>query len=659
VATLGLSSPLALEGFLEAAPDAIVVVDWSGNIVIVNQLAERLFGYSRSELLAMPIDGLVPQRFREHHTGYRNNYFREPHTRPMGEGRELSGRRKDGSEFPVEISLSPLKTETGTLVISIIRDTTARKKVEAKFRGFLEAAPDAIVVVNREGKMVILNTQAERLFKFTRENLLGMPVETLVPERFRGRHVVHRGEFFADPRVRPMGSGLELFGLRSDGSEFPVEISLSPIETEEGVLVSAAIRDISDRKLVETKLRASLKEKEVLLKEIHHRVKNNLQIVSSMLNLQMDQLSDTKAIELFKESQNRVRSIALFHERLYQSRDLGRVEIAEYLKGVANGSFVTYGVNPDDIVLAMERAGMGSGSTRHLLQADGDRHEEASREHAGATLAGRRVSPSHPCRAGGVVPPRRRAVDQRPQALRRRLQPGRGWLRRHASVERDGLHLCSCHQHQGRSALTMTTVPHFTRYGLLGIDRIPFGMHACHFYRNRDELVDALVPYFVAGLKGNERCLWVTASPLPAREAVEALRRAWHGVDDAIQAGALRVLDFDQWYASSSQLKGRDVAQLWLEEEERALAEGYNGLRITGNTSFLKPDQLSAFMAYEQSVTARFNGRRIVALCSYALEQFDAQTREVMQAHHCVFERADAEGRLAGGQGPQASQGCP
>ena len=354
LATLGLSSPMALEGFLEAAPDAIVVVDRSGHIVIVNQLAERLFGYSRQELLGMPIEGLVPQRFRQQHAGHRNNYSREPHTRPMGEGRELWGRRKDGSEFAVEISLSPLKTETGTLVISIIRDTTARKKVEERFRGFLEAAPDAIVVVNREGNMVILNTQAERLFKHTREDLLGMPVETLVPERFRGRHVDHRGGFFADPRVRPMGSGLELFGLRSDGSEFPVEISLSPIETEEGVLVSAAIRDISDRKRVENTLRASLKEKEVLLKEIHHRVKNNLQIVSSMLNLQMDQLSDAKAIGLFKESQNRVRSIALFHEKLYQSRDLGRVEIAEYLKGLAHDSFATYGVNPDDIVLAVD-----------------------------------------------------------------------------------------------------------------------------------------------------------------------------------------------------------------------------------------------------------------------------------------------------------------
>src|SRR6187549_797749 len=189
LATLGLSSPMALEGFLEAAPDAIVVVDGSGHIVIVNQLAERLFGYSRQELLDIQIEELVPQRFNAHHAGYRDSYFREPRTRPMGEGRELSGRRKDGSEFPVEISLSPLQTEGGTLVISIIRDATARKKVEARFRGFLEAAPDAIVVVNREGKVVILNTQAERLFKFARENLLGMPVETLVPERFRGRHV--------------------------------------------------------------------------------------------------------------------------------------------------------------------------------------------------------------------------------------------------------------------------------------------------------------------------------------------------------------------------------------------------------------------------------------------------------------------------------------
>jgi PAS domain S-box-containing protein len=100
LATFGLSSPLALDGFLEAAPDAIVVVDWSGHIVIVNQLAERLFGYSRQELLGIQIEGLVPQRFRGHHAGYRDDYFREPHTRPMGEGQELSGAARMAASSP-------------------------------------------------------------------------------------------------------------------------------------------------------------------------------------------------------------------------------------------------------------------------------------------------------------------------------------------------------------------------------------------------------------------------------------------------------------------------------------------------------------------------------------------------------------------------------
>ena len=190
-------------------------------------------------------------------------------------------------------------------------------------------------------------------------------------------------------------------------------------------------------------------------------------------------------------------------------------------------------------------------------------------------------------------------------------------------------------------------LPIFTRSGLPGIDRVPVGMHACHFYADRGELVAALVPYCIAGLRGNERCLLVTAPPLPASEAIQELRAAWVGIDDAIQMGALRVLDFDQWYASSGGLKGLEVVQLWLEEEERALAEGYSGLRIAGNTSFLAPKDWATFMEYEEAVSARLSSRRIVALCSYALAECDdVRMNEVIHTHHCGLERAKANWRV-------------
>lgn len=240
---------------MDAAPDAMVVADGDGRITLVNQQTEALFGYTRAELAQQPIEILIPERFHTRHVGHRSDFTASPKQRPMGHGLELFGRRKDGSEFPVEISLSPIRTEQGILISSAIRDISQRKSAERKFRALLEAAPDAIVIVDREAHILIVNAQTEKLFGYSREELLGKPVEVLVPKRLRAQHQIHRSGYSRQPKARAMGSELELYGLRRDGTEFPIEISLSPLETEDGLLISSAIRDVTQRKRAEAAAR--------------------------------------------------------------------------------------------------------------------------------------------------------------------------------------------------------------------------------------------------------------------------------------------------------------------------------------------------------------------------------------------------------------------
>jgi DcmR-like sensory protein len=185
-------------------------------------------------------------------------------------------------------------------------------------------------------------------------------------------------------------------------------------------------------------------------------------------------------------------------------------------------------------------------------------------------------------------------------------------------------------------------IPIFTDCGLPGVAQIPYGTHMCHFYRDREELVAALVPFFVAGLCNSERCVWITAEPLNSVDARLELEKAGVDVDAAIRSGALTIRDYSEWYTAAETLKSNQVAELWLAEEERALARGYSGLRITGNVSFLTPETWPDFMDYEEVVHQAFQGRRILSLCSYhALRCAPADVLQVVRRHSCALTRPD------------------
>src|SRR5208282_5060550 len=215
-------------GLLEAAPDAMVVVNVGGAIVLLNVQAEKQFGYKRDELVGQKVKNIIPEGFAERIIADGTRSAAEALAQQIGTGIELIGRRKDGSEFPIEIMLSPLESPEGILVTAAIRNISVRKdaekhlaRMEARYRGLLEAAPDGMVVVNQSGEIVLLNAHAEKQFGYHRDELLGQKMKMLIPDGYAERLVADATRTAAEALSQQIGSGIELSGLRKDGSRFP------------------------------------------------------------------------------------------------------------------------------------------------------------------------------------------------------------------------------------------------------------------------------------------------------------------------------------------------------------------------------------------------------------------------------------------------------
>ena len=235
---------------VEAAPSGMIMADSEGRIVLLNAYTEKLFGYGRDELTGQKLEMLVPERFRGKHSGLRARYMTQPTIRPMGVGRDLFALRKDGSEFPVEIGLSPIATDQGAMVLAAIVDITERKQSEEarKLRLILETALDAVVVMTSDGIVADWNDRAVSIFGWLRDEAVGRTMaDLIIPERYREVHKNGLQRYLRTREGKALGRRIELSGIKKNGEEFPVELSISAIQDGERILFVGCLRDMTER----------------------------------------------------------------------------------------------------------------------------------------------------------------------------------------------------------------------------------------------------------------------------------------------------------------------------------------------------------------------------------------------------------------------------
>ena len=368
-AALG-ASPGHFEMLVQSVRDyAIFLLDLDGRVASWNAGAERSKGYLAHEVIGKhfscfysPEDVAFGLPEHELASATRNGCYED-------EGWRF---RKDGSRFWARVSISALRDLTGALVGfgKVTRDLTESVLPNEQFRLAIEATPTGMMMLNQSGQIVLINAELEKLFGYSRQELIGKPALALVPELPL--------TYLDQPRAVILGAGLDLHGLRKDTSEVPVEVGLNPFHTSEGDFLLSSVVDITERKRAEREreallgqfkelnaelerrvqvrtadLSAALQEREVLLQEVHHRVKNNLQVIASLMEMQARLLPPGEGHHALHECQGRVHAIALIHEKLYQSKNYAEVPFADYIRGLASEIFLAAGVSPDTVSLTL------------------------------------------------------------------------------------------------------------------------------------------------------------------------------------------------------------------------------------------------------------------------------------------------------------------
>jgi len=290
---------------VENAPNGVALTMLDGRIVLVNAEFERMFGHGRTELIDTPIEHLIPERFRSGHSMLREGESSGFQFRAMGAGRELSGLRANGAEFPIEIGINTLQTPAGKMVVETIADISVRKRLERMFQKIVEAAPCAMIMVDAPGRIVLVNPQTEAMFGYDRSELIGNPLEMLLPERLRTAHDSLRQAFAASPAMRQMGVDRDLTARRKDGSEFPVEIGLNPVPADDGGLVLAAVTDITRRNIMQLELRQANANLEEFTYAASHDLKSPLRGIADLMTWIVEDLGGT-ANEEVKRNLGRV-----------------------------------------------------------------------------------------------------------------------------------------------------------------------------------------------------------------------------------------------------------------------------------------------------------------------------------------------------------------